>query len=175
MRPSLPSALVACALLAGAVAACTELPDDGNPVALELRPEEASTSATLVFHSQLHPPDPCVDFSPDRLFGHVQLKLTDFVDGSWTTSWDGMVRVGDGPFPSAGELLDEDGEVVGDFFVVPSRNLSGVVDIGGSGLLGDGSAQELVAAPEEYVVQMLDGAGDVVLDGNLGLHPPDPC
>jgi hypothetical protein len=152
-------------------AACADDPGASQPLA----PDFASTSSTFVFHSQLHPPDPCVDFSPEYDFGHVQLKFSDLVEGTWTSSWSGMVRIDDPALAGGGVLEDGGGEVLGSFSVLVSRAVPSAVRLEGTGSLGDGSVQAMTAAPEDYVVRLLDGSGATVLQGNLGVHPPDPC
>ena len=152
-------------------AACADDPGVGDPLA----PDFASTSASVIFHTQLHPPDPCVDFSPEYDFGHVQLKFSDLLEGTWTSSWDGMLRLGEATLAAGGVLEDGGGEVLGNFSVVASRALPSAVRLEGTGSLGDGTVQAMSAASEEYVVRLLDGGGATVLVGNLGVHPPDPC
>lgn len=153
------------------VAACGEGRGADDP----LSPHLASTAATIVFHSQLHPPDPCVDFSPEHDFGHVQLKFSDLVDGTWTSSWTGMLRVQTAAAPVGGMLEDGGGEVLGNFAVVASRAVPSAVRLEGVGSLDDGNVQAMTAAPDEYIVRLLDAGGAIVLEGNLGVHPPDPC
>ncbi|HSM36080.1 MAG TPA: hypothetical protein VK837_06750 [Longimicrobiales bacterium] len=160
-----------CLAAAIGAAACADDPGVGEPLA----PDFASTSTTIVFHTQLHPPDPCVDFSPEYDFGHVQLKFSDLVEGTWTSSWDGMLRIDDASLAGGGVLEDGGGEVLGRFSVLVSRAVPSAVRLEGTGSLGDGSVQAMTAAPEEYVVRLLDAGGATVLVGNLGVHPPDPC
>ena len=161
-----------CLSAAIGIAACADDPRSNDPLA----PNFASSSATTVFHSQLHPPDPCVDFSPERDFGHVQLKLSELVEGTWTTAWSGILRVdGAAAFPVGGVLEDGGGEELGSFAVLVSRTVPSAVRLEGTGSLGDGTVQAMTSAPEEYVVRLLDAGGAPVLEGNLGLHPPDPC
>lgn len=151
---------------------CTESGDVGQPFGVELPVHQASTLGTLVFNTQFHPPDPCVEFVPGRDYGHVQLLLDARIDGSWDATWKGVVA-GEGLVPPlTGELRDLGGEGLGSFSVV--ENGGQWLDIVGAEIFGDGTATAMADAPEEYVVEILDG-GVVVLEGNFGIHPPDPC
>lgn len=163
-----------CALVVVSASGCAE-PTSERPhlLGVELPVQAASTEGVLVFNTQLHPPDPCVDFAPGRDYGHVQLGLEPRVDGSWDATWNGAVAAEGFVAPLTGALRDVGGETLGSFSLVTVGG--GLLSIVGTELFGNATATSMADAPEEYVIEILDAGGALVLEGNFGVHPPDPC